>query len=143
MCDGAGACEVYRKGQDCSACGGGGPAQFAYQCDGLGACVPGGVAACIDDHILKSIGGASRDCFPFACTADGTCRETCQSNEDCSGGTMCNAAGACAPPPSAPSRPEWNGCMMHASTRGADGAWPLALLAVLFLRRRRAERAAR
>jgi len=36
-------------------------------------------------------------CYPYRCGFSGDCVNSCASDFDCSGGTHCNAAGACAP----------------------------------------------
>ncbi len=145
VCDGAGACELYSPKQDCSKCGDQTEADF--RCDGLGACLSPLHVRCVDDHVLSFLDGHTADCSPYTCTPDGTCRERCESSEDCFGGTTCNAAKACAaapPPPRPADEPgSCNVCNAHASASDRDGAWItwgalFALFAGGRVRRRRA-----
>jgi hypothetical protein len=82
LCDGAGACRRHRAGTVCRP-----PScasrldRVAATCDGNGTCQP----------------PEQKPCAPYLC-ADGACRTTCATDEDCAPGNTCQA-GACARKP--------------------------------------------
>ena len=73
-CNGSGACRYQMPGKTCrdSYCDGD-TAYLPDKCDGQGACIDGG----------------SQVCFPYGC-AQGACKTTCTTNQDCAPGTRCN-----------------------------------------------------
>ena len=81
-CDGMGGCARYAAGTICrpAVCQAGSTTVqvTAGRCDGVGACQPSSTLACA----------------PFACR-NGACASSCQVNEDCAPGRVCDAAGSC------------------------------------------------
>ncbi len=149
-CDGNGSC----VGGAPKSCG-------AYQCDSAGACrttcsaesdcATGNVcgadhtcgpatSTCDGDHTVTHADGTTSDCSPYHCQASGTCPNSCTNSVDCLDGYLC-ADSACQATPAAPAADNSGcSCRLPASSRGARNVWPLALLGVGLLRRRRRAR---
>lgn len=74
------------------------------------------------------------DCLPYTCEpAFGACRTTCSSSAECAGGFVCELGTRTCVAPAAAS--DDSGCAV--GNAGHDGAFPLALLALAALLRRR------
>lgn len=50
--------------------------------------------ACIDASTVRLANGQTESCSPYECRA-GSCRETCESSNDCASGFGCNSYGRC------------------------------------------------
>lgn len=50
--------------------------------------------ACTDALTVRAANGQTESCVPYKCRA-GTCRETCETSNDCSAGHACNACARC------------------------------------------------
>ncbi len=81
LCSGAGTCQLYAKGTQCSAgsCTGA-TGQPPSTCNGTGSCVAPGTTSCA----------------PYIC-GTGACKMTCSSNTDCASPDIC-VGSACVPP---------------------------------------------
>jgi hypothetical protein len=138
MCDGAGGCRnVTPRGVACSNDG--------KVCDGAGNCAQPPSATCDGDHTTTGVNGAKKDCAPYKCTADGTCRASCTSVVDCVAPTVCDTSGACVPPLAAnaiQSSGSDGGCAVASAAPRGDTrsvVW-ITLGVVLGVRRTRARR---
>jgi len=79
-------------------------ARLADLCDGLGACVDGGIVACT----------------PYTCDAAGSCGTTCASDDDCAAGFTCDpVALACTPCSGNPDPPDLS--FVDSNCDGIDG----------------------
>jgi hypothetical protein len=83
MCNGAGGCRRYPAGTVCqpATCADTGERVLPAMCDGNGVCV----------------GPRTQPCAPYAC-ADGECKMSCTSADDCFGGVACTM-GSCGKKP--------------------------------------------
>jgi V8-like Glu-specific endopeptidase len=113
-----------------------------FLCKG-GNCVdPAGPSTCSADGASSvAVDGTVADCAPFACDpASGTCRATCATNDDCTGGVTCDAAtGACG---SSTATTKSGGCALGHDDEGPSGgarsgAAIAACVAALALAKRR------
>jgi hypothetical protein len=84
FCNGAGACELYKKGTSCDPA----PTCLAGNlstgkvCDGTGTCA--------------AIGGSTK-CDPYVCKSGSGCPASCTVDADCVSGNYCDASGTCQP----------------------------------------------
>jgi hypothetical protein len=97
-------------------------------------------ASCDGDHIAKAADGTTKDCAPYKCESNGTCRpSTCTSVNDCVAPAVCNQNGECAAPATDPGGS--GGCSVSTSapTTRDTTALPIAFLCTLaaLIRRRR------
>jgi MYXO-CTERM domain-containing protein len=108
-----------------------------FVCTG-GKCVPP-TTKCVDDHTTQ-VNGASVDCAPYKCGADGTCREACASSSDCATGFACASSGHCErPAAAAPAEGSSGGCATTRQPANGSLVWlGLVGLVVAARRRRRA-----
>lgn len=141
-----------------------GPPRAAHQtCAPYGLCVGGGcVAACVGDDdcdaehvcdlaknscvspvatceadgrtVRDAVTGATKDCAPFGCAPNGTCRVRCASTDECAGGAACDR-GVCVAPSVASG--DEGGCAVGHPGAGSVGAVAAVGLALALLRRRR------
>jgi len=74
MCNGFGACRLYKKGEACGATQCVGNLVKGQICDGLGSC---------------GFDATGTDCAPYVCAAN-ACKDPCASNADCLGGNFCD-----------------------------------------------------
>ena len=74
MCNGFGACRLYKKGEACGATQCVGNLIKGQICDGLGSCG------------FDSVG---TDCAPYVCAAN-ACKDPCTTNADCLNGNFCD-----------------------------------------------------
>jgi len=92
---------------------------------------------CVSGHCLEGICCAAANCEPYRCTsANGTCRDTCDSSADCTAGHSCDETRRCVPAPSVDAL-QPVGCHWAAPAPSRRGAWLGLLGAGLILRRRR------
>jgi hypothetical protein len=68
---------------------------------------------CTDDHTLKDLTGALKDCGPYKCIGD-ACRTQCGSVDDCAGGFVCDPAGRCVKAPGG----DTGGCAVGGTSSG-------------------------
>jgi hypothetical protein len=78
VCDGAGNCQTYAAGTICqqASCVSH-QAMLASRCSADGGCVPGEV----------------QSCTPYLCDVGAKCLTTCQTNDDCANGHLCDVDG--------------------------------------------------
>jgi MYXO-CTERM domain-containing protein len=93
-------------------------------------------AICDDDHTVTGAAGEIRNCFPFRCTAEGDCLETCQSGADCVAGFRCNADGRCVEENISASGDDGCGCSVPGPGRSSS-IWVIGIGALLVASRRR------
>ncbi|MGZ5968669.1 MAG: Kelch repeat-containing protein [Polyangiales bacterium] len=94
---------------------------------------------CDGDHTIHSHDGVDKDCSPYKC-AKTDCLKDCTSSDACVSGFICDSSSKlCVPPTSGDTgSTDSGGCSYH-STR--SGSFPLVLLALLAIGRKRAVRA--
>ncbi|MBI4706118.1 MAG: hypothetical protein HY744_33910 [Deltaproteobacteria bacterium] len=149
-CDGQGVCVAAAescapfafdcaKGACKQSCAGDADCVADSRCEtATGACVTG--ASCDGDHTATTAGGQSIDCTPFKCAADGTCRTTCSTSDDCVGDSVCDRDHRCVHRPETTPAGEESascGCRLPAGAGTPRWAAGLALAALLARRRRR------
>lgn len=149
-CDGKGACAAAAP-RSCAPyacaldgcrdkCAGNADCTAPATCDvASGKCVNAG--RCDSDGFtgVSGDGATRKDCRPFKCDADGTCKGSCSKSEDCVAPALCDAVtGKCAPPDPTPATDDSGGCAHGQGGAGASSALgvALALLALGRLRRR-------
>ncbi|MBI3200834.1 MAG: hypothetical protein HYZ29_04755 [Myxococcales bacterium] len=74
MCNGFGACRLYKKGEACGATQCVGNLVKGQICDGLGSC---------------GFDSTGTDCAPYVCAAN-ACKDPCATNSDCLSGNFCD-----------------------------------------------------
>lgn len=113
-----------------------------FLCTADGKCAVVDAATC-DGSVVRLPNGGTDDCAPFGCEA-GACRTSCSSVNDCAASFVCDPAGRCVAPPSAPTLPD--ACSVVSvgaeGRRGPAALAALALLSLLARRRRSGGRAA-
>ena len=108
-----------------------------------GTCVAVASTECDLDHTVIAADGTQTDCTPYKCQTS-SCLDRCRSIDECVAPAVCDAEGACIPPPPDPAAP--SGCTMAgASARSqtpGGAAWLLLAGAALapFVRRARRRR---
>jgi hypothetical protein len=137
---------------------GGAPSCAPYVCNGTSAscpsscshdsdCATGNVCnakasicqsagTCDGDHTTVGATGTVQDCSPYKCNANGGCKPSCQSVDDCVAPNACDPSGQCVP---APSSSGSGGC--HSSPTSTPDVWQFALCGVLAALARRRARA--
>jgi hypothetical protein len=92
---------------------------------------------CASDHESETApGGTPRDCRPYLCGTNGTCKTSCTSPGDCAAPAVCDANQRCVPPPA-----ETTGCGCRLGPRPQRRAWIfIAFLALAGWIRRRSVR---
>lgn len=150
-CDGAGSC-IAGPARACanhlacdetlgrcrSGCSADTDCATGFLCRG-GACVQGGTT-CTDGHVATTADGATRDCTPYRCESDGTCKVACSSVSDCVMPNVCGASGQCVAPEGATSTS--SACAAPPARRGGGLGAPLLLGALLLASARRRRRPA-
>src|SRR5262249_39111468 len=139
-CDAQGSC-VTDAPVDCGAyaCG---PLACKTSCSDNADCASGfgcklatatcvATATCDGDHTITLADGTTKDCSPYRCQSNGTCRTSCNSVLDCSGGTICDETQTCKSRPSASSGSAGTdaGCACSAGNQSRSG-WGAALAIV-------------
>ena len=101
-------------------------------------CVSGRV--CDGDHTVTTEDGGAIDCAPYRCDANGRCKDSCASLDDCVAPLACDHHGACAPRPTERFE-QRSGC--SAADSAETRAWPgLAVAALAYVAGRRRRRGA-
>ncbi len=141
-CNEAGHCRLGTGGvcADNDACAGGACIKSGAGEDGVCCAAEGCAVACVGDQ-LRNAQGELSDCAPYGCQGV-SCKDSCTSVLDCTGGAVCNKAGKCVPPLVSTNDDSSScGCTVVGAPGPAVG-WA-ALGALALLARRRAVRATR
>ncbi len=111
------------------------PCDEGTVCNGDGpACAA--LSLCEGSHVAVAADGAKTDCSPYACGANGICRDTCSSFRDCAEPFLCDTEGHCVTPSAEPASA---GCASSPTlpSRGRLAVVAVAVLAIAARRRRR------
>jgi MYXO-CTERM domain-containing protein len=146
-CDGSGACppaeakacEPFVCGADSChlGCGSDEGCAKGYRCDTVShQCIS--TPMCDGTSIVQGGVPGAVECAPYGC-ADGACKQSCQSVDDCAKNYSCDLQGRCVPPPDTGSSASCS-LSAQASNRGAGWALSLLLLGMLHAARSRARR---
>jgi hypothetical protein len=153
ICDGARACKPAKDvcaPYACAPAGG-----CAATCADDSGCADGArcekgaclaiTAGCDGDHTVTTASGSKVDCAPFRCGADGACKATCASVDDCAAPSVCDRDGRCVDPPTKPDESaDRCTCGVAGAPSGRAASHAVIALAALALaaRRRHARRGA-
>ncbi len=137
LCNGVGSCAVATEvcapyvcaaPTGCaSSCSSNDGCAEGFRCE-KGACVAT-TTGCDGDHTVTTPAGDRVDCAPFRCGADGACKGTCASVDDCAEPSVCDRGGRCVSPPSKPDDAA-DRCTCRAPG-GADAPRPVPIAAAI------------
>lgn len=105
---------------------------------GAGICcgVEGCTLQCLDDDTLRNPDGTGKECAPYTCEGQ-SCKQSCASIKDCTGGAICTADSKCVLPADAAASESSCGCKVVGTPRASSLGAFAVVLAALAARRRR------
>lgn len=137
-CNDSGHCRLGTGGAcaDNDACAGGACIKTDAGAAGVCCGTEGCAVACVGDQ-LRNAQGELTACAPYGCQGV-SCKSSCTSVLDCTGGAICNEGGKCVPPVAADAEDTSScGCKVAGASSGTFGWGALGALALLAGRRAR------